>query len=116
MASAPTLGCQFAPSYNHETWPYNSDSSNDDESGNGSVAQEHVVEEEAHIEKAETARDADLVRPSARTPRQSGRLRSDLNISRNVSRKAPQQDPVGFWHWEMVRTASKTKFQGAHIH
>jgi hypothetical protein len=111
MASAPTLGCQFAPSYNHETWPYNSDSSSDDESENGSVAQEQVAEGEADIEKAETARDADLVRPSALTPRQSGRLRSDLNISRKESRKSPQQDPVGFWHWQMVRTAFEPEFR-----
>ncbi|KAH7077425.1 hypothetical protein FB567DRAFT_563451 [Paraphoma chrysanthemicola] len=30
MPATPTLGCQIAPSYNHEEWPYNSDSSSED--------------------------------------------------------------------------------------
>jgi hypothetical protein len=94
MAPTPTLGCQIAPSYNHEEWPYSSDTSSDDGSQHTNVAQEQVAEEQPEIEKAETARDTELIRPAIPTPMQSFRTRA--------SRKVQPQEPVGFWHWSMV--------------
>jgi hypothetical protein len=93
--TGPTLGCQIAPSYHHEAWPYNSDSSSDDESGEGSTAREEVAEGQPDIEKAETQRDVgEIVQASRPNTLQKGRTKS--------SRKEPAQDPVGFWHWSMV--------------
>ncbi|OAL06466.1 hypothetical protein IQ06DRAFT_207984 [Phaeosphaeriaceae sp. SRC1lsM3a] len=94
MAPTPTLGCQIAPSYNHEEWPYGSDSSSEDESRQTSVAQEQVEGQQPDIEKTETARDGELIRPAAPAPMQSFQTRA--------SRKAPPQEPVGFWHWSMA--------------
>jgi hypothetical protein len=94
MANTPALGCQIAPTYHHEAWPYDSDSSSGD-SGETSGAQEEVVAEQPDIEKAETAKDTEIARPDAPTPLQTRRTKS--------SRRAMLQDPVGFWHWSMVR-------------
>jgi hypothetical protein len=94
MANTPALGCQIAPTYHHDAWPYDSDSSSDD-SGETNRAQEEVVAEQPDIEKAETAKDTELARPNAPTPLQSRRTKS--------SRRVMLQDPVGFWHWSMVR-------------
>jgi hypothetical protein len=101
MAARPTLGCQIAPSYNHEEWADNSDSSSDDESGENSIAQEQVADDPQDLEKAETAKDAETLRPSGPTPLQSGRTRSSRRLP------APQQDPAGFWHWSMVCVYAK---------
>lgn len=109
MVPTPTLGCQIAPSYNHEEWPYNaSDSSSDD---GGGVTQEQVAQEQPEIEKAETARDTELLRPGVPTPMQSFRTRA--------SRKVPAQEPVGFWHWSMVPIhvcPKKIKFRDSHCY
>ncbi|KAH8731524.1 hypothetical protein GQ44DRAFT_604878 [Phaeosphaeriaceae sp. PMI808] len=95
MTGTPQLGCQIAPSYNHEEWPYNSDSSSDDESGEDSVAREEVVDDQLNIDKVETQRDVQEHVPASRpNTLQRGRTKS--------SRKEPQQAPVGFWDWSMA--------------
>lgn len=106
MAPTPTLGCQIAPSYNHKEWPYNSDSSSDDGSQHTSVAQEQVAVEQPEIEKAETARDPEMIRPAVSAPMQSFRTRA--------SRKVQPQVPVGFWHWSMVCSLTIRSSQKAH--
>src|SRR5690242_1117926 len=51
----PTLGCQIAPHYDREQWPYNSDSDDTDtESEAESPAQQDLVNDALAIEKAET--------------------------------------------------------------
>jgi hypothetical protein len=108
MVAQPTLGCQIAPSYNHDEWPYNSDSSSDDDSGEVSVAQEQVLDHPQDLSKAETVKDVEALRPNGPTPLQSGRTRSIRRLP------APQQDSVGFWHWSMVRIDTKGGIQEAH--
>ncbi|CAO2648741.1 Nn.00g096900.m01.CDS01 [Neocucurbitaria sp. VM-36] len=97
MAS-PTLGCQIAPHYDHEQWPYNSDSTDSESEIEEQV--EEAVESagfDQHgfdMEKAETQRDVGGIVPTGRpTTLQRGRTKS--------SRKEVPQDPVGFWHWQM---------------
>lgn len=96
MTGEPTLGCQIAPHYDHEQWPYDSDSDSEENSGEGSVAREEVAEESPpDIEKTETQADVGPSAPASRpTTLQRGRTKS--------SRKESQQEPVGFWHWSMV--------------
>jgi hypothetical protein len=91
-----TLGCQIAPSYNHEEWADSSGSSTDNE-GDNSIGQERVESDPRDLDKAETVKDPEMLRPGAPTPLQSGRTRSFRRPP------APQPDPVGFWHWSMVR-------------
>jgi hypothetical protein len=95
MARSPTLGCQIAPTYHHDAWISDSDSSSDGDSGGSAGAQEQVEDGQPDVEKVETARDTELARPSGPTPLQTGRTRS--------SRRMPLPEPVGFWHWSMVR-------------
>jgi hypothetical protein len=92
MVHEPTLGCQIAPHYQHEAWPYSSDSSSDDGSAEGSVAQEEVEEDQPDIAKAETQRDIEPAAP----------IRRPTTLRRKSSRKEPLPEPVGFWHWSMV--------------
>ena len=92
MAS-PTLGCQIAPHYDHDQWPYNSDSSETESEAEDQVESQHELD----IEKAETQADDGGIVPARRpTTLQRGRTKS--------SRKEVPRPPVGFWHWEMVRS------------
>ncbi|KAH6629862.1 hypothetical protein C7974DRAFT_311897 [Boeremia exigua] len=91
----PTLGCQIAPHYDREQWPYNSDSESDG-TGTGSEAespaQEEAVRDALAIEKAETQHSRGI------TP-----ALSKINTQRSRrSRKDVAQTPVGFWHWKMA--------------
>jgi hypothetical protein len=108
MVAQPTLGCQIAPSYNHDEWPYNSDSSSDDESGELSVVQEQVADSPQDLERAETVKDVEALRPSRPAPLQSGSKRSSRRLP------VPQQDPVGFWHWSMVRLDAEGSIREAY--
>jgi hypothetical protein len=106
MSRQPTLGCQIAPSYNHEDWPYNSDSSTDDDSGADDVAQEEeerqqVRRDHTDIEKAETAADAERLHHDNPTPSRGIR---PVTSTRTSTRKVPAQvqEPVGFWHYKMA--------------
>ncbi|KAF1845577.1 uncharacterized protein K460DRAFT_337932 [Cucurbitaria berberidis CBS 394.84] len=95
----PALGCQIAPHYNHDPWPYNSDST-DSESG----TEEHVEEtlelasSNQHgfdVEKAETQPDNGGIVPVGRpTTLQRGPTQT--------SRKEVPLAPVGFWDWQMA--------------
>lgn len=90
----PSLGCQIAPHYNREQWPYNSDSdSTDTESEIESPTQGESIDATYDIEKAETQHSRGI------TP-----ALSKVNTQRSRrSRKDAVQAPVGFWHWQMVR-------------
>lgn len=90
----PTLGCQIAPHYDHEQWPYNSDSDpTDSESDAESSTRAEVADEALAIEKAETQHSRGV------TP-----ALSKLNTQRSGrSRRDVAQKPVGFWDWQMVR-------------
>ena len=88
----PTLGCQIAPHYDREQWPYNSDSDTTDTESEAESPQEQV-EEPLDIEKAETQHSRGL-NPAL----------SKINTQRSKrSRRDAPQEPVGFWHWQMVR-------------
>lgn len=90
----PTLGCQIAPHYDREQWPYNSESdTTDTESEAESTAQEHAVNDELAIEKAETQHSRGITPALSKINTQRSRRRSN----------AAPQPPVGFWHWQMVR-------------
>jgi hypothetical protein len=99
MSRQPTLGCQIAPSYNHEEWPYDSESSTSDGSGGEEIAQEQVAEGEADIEKIETIQEMERTYP---TP--SRNVRPVATVRTKSSRKAQVQaeEPVGFWHYKMA--------------
>lgn len=92
----PTLGCQIAPHYDREQWPYNSNSDSDTtdtESEADSPAQEQIGNDALAIDKAETQHSG-AVTPAL----------SKVNTQRSRrSRKDAPQAPVGFWHWQMVR-------------
>jgi hypothetical protein len=90
----PALGCQIAPHYDHEQWPYNTDSdSTDSESEAESPVQSGIANDELAIEKAETQHSRGI-NPAL----------SKVNTQRSRhSRKDAPQEPVGFWHWKMVR-------------
>lgn len=90
----PALGCQIAPHYDHEQWPYNSDSeTTDTESEAESPEHETTGEDALTIEKAETQHSHGI------TP-----ALSKINTQRSRrSRKDAPQPAVGFWHWQMVR-------------
>lgn len=88
----PTLGCQIAPDYSHEAWPYKSDSSeseSESEEHVGSALQSGSAPDALDLDRAETQGDDGMTVTPAKTR------------TRN-SRKEVQQDPVGFWHWSMV--------------
>lgn len=89
----PTLGCQIAPHYDREQWPYNSETdSADTESEAEGPVREEVVNDALSIEKAETQRSRGI------TP-----ALSKINTQRSRrSRKNAAQAPVGFWHWQMA--------------
>ncbi|KAJ4987813.1 MNNG and nitrosoguanidine resistance protein [Stagonosporopsis vannaccii] len=89
----PTLGCQIAPHYDREQWPYNTESdTTDTESEAESPVREEAVDRELAIEKAETQHSRGI------TP-----ALSKINTQRSKrSRKDAAQDPVGFWHWQMA--------------
>ncbi|KAJ4370761.1 hypothetical protein N0V83_005283 [Neocucurbitaria cava] len=107
MAS-PTLGCQIAPHYDNEQWPYNSDSSDSESETEGQheeAVESHDVESpdstDQHafdMEKIETQRDTGGIVTATTATRptalQRGRTKS--------SRKEAPQEPVGFWHWRMA--------------
>ncbi|KAL6709658.1 hypothetical protein ACN47E_001086 [Coniothyrium glycines] len=92
----PTLGCQIAPHYDHEAWPFNSDSSSTE-----SEHEEHTeARDEApsnweaiNTEKTHT-NELDGVPPSRPTTLQQKRTKS--------SRKDAPEASVGFWHWKMA--------------
>jgi hypothetical protein len=90
MSSAPTLGCQIAPSYQVEEWLHSSDPSDYDESRADSIVMEELPEEMAEIDTARIQRDLDTVAPATRV---STRRRGRVNVP---------AEPVGFWHWSMV--------------
>lgn len=94
--SEPTLGCQIAPYYEREQWPYSSGSdTTDTESEAESPAQEEAVNDALAIDKAETQHSRGI------TPALS---KINTQRSRRGNNAAPQA-PVGFWHWQMVRSA-----------
>lgn len=94
---APTLGCQIAPHYDHDQWPYNTDSSDtdsdSDDQAQGTSESAASAQHGLDIEKAETQRDLATI-PTARPALSRGRTKS--------SRREAPQAPVGFWHWQMV--------------
>jgi hypothetical protein len=93
----PTLGCQIAPNYNHEQWPYNSEDSSTDSGSEeqvGSALELAATRDGFDIEMTETQHVPNGVLSSRPTTLQKGRTRS--------SRKDAPQPPVGFWHWQMV--------------
>jgi hypothetical protein len=99
MSHQPTLGCQIAPSYNHEEWPYDSESSTSDGSGREGIAQEQVAEGEADIEKIETMEETERTYPNP-----SRNVRPVTTVRTKSSRKTQLQAeaPVGFWHYKMA--------------
>jgi hypothetical protein len=101
-----TLGCQIAPSYNHEEWDDSSGGSTDNEGDD--IEQEQVENDSRDLDKAETVKDPEMLRPSAPTPLQNGRTRS---FRRPL---APQPEPVGFWHWSMVRLNTPAENKSLH--
>lgn len=93
----PTLGCQIAPNYAHEQWPYNSSSESDSDTEEEVVSalESGETQDALDIEKAETQRDiGPAMLPSRPGTLQRGRTKS--------SRREAQLEPVGFWHWHMV--------------
>ncbi|KAF9692622.1 hypothetical protein EKO04_009744 [Ascochyta lentis] len=91
--SEPTLGCQIAPNYDDEQWPYNNDSdSTGSESDAESPVHDGIGNDALPIERAETQHSRGI------TP-----ALSKVNTQRSRrSRKDATQEPVGFWHWQMA--------------
>ena len=99
----PTLGCQIAPNYHREPWPYNSDSdSTDTESEAESPAEEGTINDALAVEKAETQHSRGITPALSKINTQRSRRRSN----------AGPQPPVGFWHWQMVRPAQVWRSSG----
>lgn len=88
----PTLGCQIAPHYDREQWPYNSDSNSTGTESEDDRPIHEVIDDAFAMEKAETQHSRGI------TP-----TLSKVNTQRSRrSRKETPQAPVGFWHWQMV--------------
>ena len=96
---APTLGCQIAPDYDDvSSSDSDSDSTNSEEGERVESSERTRTASELNIEKAETQREVgEMPQPVRPSTLQRGRTRS--------SRKEQQTlEPVGFWHWQMVRS------------
>lgn len=90
----PTLGCQIAPNYDREQWPYNSDSdSTDSESEPGSPVEHGALDDALAIEKAETQHSRGITPALSNINTQRSRRKSNLG----------PQSPASFWNWQMVR-------------
>jgi hypothetical protein len=99
MSSAPTLGCQIAPSYRVDEWVNDYDPSDQYEGREDRIEMEELPEEMPEIGTARTQSDLDTVTPATRvSTRRGGRV--------NV-----QAEPVGFWHWSMVYLSVAVHFR-----
>lgn len=90
----PTLGCQIAPDYNDQS-SSESDLATTEDLDDERRGSQTEAERQLNIEKAETQHESAITtRPSRQT--------SLAKRTRSGRSHQPPEEPVSFWHWQIV--------------